>query len=89
MCDSVGFDGHFTYHFFRTKTASRLCEAKVDKKLILQRTAAGHTISTMKAYKCADKKLRVVTSDISTYLIVVVIYTKDEPEDGNELQREQ
>ena len=61
LCESAGFDGHFTDHSLRATTATRLFEAKVDEQLIMQRT--GHTSRAVRSYKRVGEKLRVVTSD--------------------------
>ena len=62
MCESAGFDGHFTNHSLRATTATRLFEAKVDEQLIMQRT--GHTSTAVRSYKRVGEKLRAVTSDV-------------------------
>ena len=62
LCESAGFDGHFTNHSLRATIATRLFEAKVDEQLIMHRT--GHTSTAVRSYKRVGEKLRAVTSDV-------------------------
>ena len=79
MCDSAGFEGHFTNHSLR---ATGLFEAKIDKQLIMQRT--GHSSSVVRAYISVGEKLRAVTSDVLNGSVGI----KDESEECNEVQVE-
>ena len=82
LCDSAGFDGHFTNHSLRATSATRLFEAKVDEQLIMQRT--GHASSAMRAYKRVGEKLRAVTSDVLNGCVNI----NDETEEGDEVEGE-
>ena len=62
LCNSAGFDGHFTNHSLRATTMMRLFEVKVDEQLIMQRS--GHTLNAVRTYKHVGEKLRTVNSDI-------------------------
>ena len=62
LCESAGFNGHFTNHSLCATTATRFFEAKVDKQLIMQQT--GHTSTAVRSYKRVGEKLRAVTSDV-------------------------
>ena len=62
LCESAGFDGHFTNHSLCATTATRLFEANVDEQLIMQWT--GHTSNTVRSYKLVGEKLSVVTSNV-------------------------
>ena len=82
LCDSAGFDGHFTNHSLRATSATRLFEAKVDEQLIMQRT--GHVSSAVRAYKRVGEKLRAVTSDVLNGCVNI----NDETEEGDEVEGE-
>ena len=62
LCESVGFNGHFTNHSLRVISATRLFEANVDEQLIMQRT--GHLSNAVREYKRVGQQLREETSDV-------------------------
>jgi len=49
LCVAAGIEGNFTNYSLHARSATTLFEAKVDKRLIMQRT--GHSSNAVRAYK--------------------------------------
>ena len=67
LCQAAQIEGPFTNHSLRATAATRLFEANVNEKLIMQQT--GHsTTSGVRSYEHVGEKLKTVTSDVLNHV---------------------